>query len=273
MIQFKAAKCMEPGCDEGAVKISENYQKFYCDIHLLVQTDADSFTHFEDMEPKLDDELRLLEKTFANLSIYLSYVTGLYHADELSGIDAEEFDKFETAISEELIKVHEGVFQVGNIEHGNNPMLSTFVDVYFYTFTTISSRVTKSLGIRNQINKMVKCMNEASKLIAQYYFAMTLKQLGNQVHRMQTQDPSTNIDNFDHKLDIFDKKFEIEMQITPKDTIKDLLEDLQKKDEELQVAHEKIAEMTAQKEIDDKKANDNIALLQKINGTCQLYFN
>ena len=102
-------------------------------------------------------------------------------------------------------------------------------------------------------------MKEARKQIAEYHFAMTLKQLGNQAHRMQTQDPETNIDRLYHPLNIFDKKFEIEMLITPKDILGDLLEDLQKKEMELQVAQKKIENMIAQKEIDDKKV---------IEGTC-----
>ena len=53
----------------------------------------------------MDEEIRILDKTFTDLSLCLSYVTGLYNAGELSGIDAKKFKKFESKISEELDKV------------------------------------------------------------------------------------------------------------------------------------------------------------------------
>jgi len=72
----------------------------------------------------MDEEIRILEKTFSDLSLCLSYVTALYNAGELRGIDAKMFTKFESKISEELDKMHKGVSLFGNIQYGDNPMLS-----------------------------------------------------------------------------------------------------------------------------------------------------
>ena len=62
-------------------------------------------------------------------------------------------------------------------------------------------------------------MKEARKEVAEDHFAMTLKQLGNQAHRMQTQDPTATIDSLKHPLDIFEREFKVEMLIAPEGLI------------------------------------------------------
>ena len=111
---------MHHDCNEGAEFINEDYSKFYCEVHMLLQTD----TLFKDLESALDREIRAIENTFTDFSLCLSNVTCLYKTDELSGINAKKFKKFESKFSEEMDKVNEGVSLIANIEDGDNPMLS-----------------------------------------------------------------------------------------------------------------------------------------------------
>ena len=168
----------------------------------------------------------------------------------------KKFQKFESKISEELDKVHKGVSLIANIEDGDNPMLSK--SSASFALDCLLSQITKSLELRDHRNKMTHSMKKARKEVAEDHFAMTLKQLANQAHRMQTQDPTATIDSLMHPLDIFEREFKVEMLIAPEGLIGKIkqieweMKEEERKKEEQKMKEEEEEKKRKQIEIDNR---------------------
>jgi len=66
---------------------------------------------------------------------------------------------------------------------------------------------------------MNRTVRESRKEIGEAHLFMVVEQLGNQMQTMDTQDPSTTMDNLDHDLDIFEKQVRIWRNVADIDTI------------------------------------------------------
>lgn len=72
------------------------------------------------------------------------------------------------------------------------------------------------LGLKWHLESLDKTLREQYQIVAVDHFSMTLRQIRDQAHRIQTQDHDTTADSLKHKLEIFNKKFDFEILISPK---------------------------------------------------------